>query len=195
MIRSSLNKCSGFQETKWSFFWMFCKTKCQVFEHIHIELYLQSNSGRCIHTYKYIHIYVYVKMYISYIHRVSLPESKNMHLSISSPPIKKVPPNEPPDLCPTSFRWWWPSICPAPGVFSWQNLGPLLKVSPLPGYIKTPTKLKRSKVLREDLRFAMFSFGRTTLEQREPHPVDMNHESSWLIFLAILGMAYEIIPI
>ena len=38
---------------------------------------------------------------------------------------------------------------------TWQNLGPLLKLWLLVGHIENHTRLKRSKVLREYLRFAM----------------------------------------
>jgi len=37
--------------------------------------------------------------------------------SISSPLPVLQNPHVPPDLCPTSFRWWWPSMGSAPGVF------------------------------------------------------------------------------
>ena len=40
---------------------------------------------------------------------------------------------------------------------TWQNLGPLLKVWLLVGYIEKNTKLKRSQVLREHVRSAVKS--------------------------------------
>ena len=51
-----------------------------------------------------------------------------------------------------------------------------------------------------DNQFFMDGNGETTIflkwfEQRQQNPVDMNHESSWLVNDGILIMAYETIPI